>query len=79
MTYREMTIETIKIACQDLIDRAEELIPDVDCVTGINVVMKIPSLSDRVDCIPTVKVVTDCYTSRVAAEKIIDMMKENGL
>lgn len=37
MTYREMAIETLKLIGQELIDRAEELIPNTEGIKSIDV------------------------------------------
>lgn len=74
MTYREMAIETIKIACQDTLDRVEEIVPDIDCITDIDVVIHIPTLTDDAAVIPEIKIMTNAYIRRVAAEKIFDML-----
>lgn len=77
MTYREMAIETINIACKDLMERAEKLIPDTEGITGVDLVLHIPSLTDDSNVLPTITIQTDAYTSRVAAEKIAMMFYEN--
>ena len=78
MTYREMAIETIKIACQDTLDRVEEIVPDIDCITDIDVVIHIPTLTDDAAVIPEIKIMTNAYIRRVAAEKIFDMLTKDG-
>ena len=47
MTYREMAIETLKLIGQELIDRAEELIPNTEGIKRIDVWTSIPTMSDR--------------------------------
>lgn len=76
MTYREMAIETIKIACQDTLDRVEQIVPDVDGITDIDVVIHIPTLTDDSAVIPEITIKTAAYTSRIATEKIFDMLTQ---
>lgn len=73
MTYREMAIETVKLACQDLMDRAEELIPNTEGITSIEVNLRIPTLTDSVSEIPELTVTTNAYPQRMTVEKIIDL------
>lgn len=77
MTYREMAIETIKIACQDTLDRVEEIVPDIDCITDIDVVIHIPTLTDDAVVIPEIKIITNAYVRRVAADRIFDMLTKD--
>ena len=74
MDYREMAIETVKIACQDLMDRVEEIIPKTEGITDIDVILHIPTLTDNRECLPTISVQIDGYASRIAAEKICEML-----
>ena len=76
MDYREMAIKTVKIACQDLMDRADEIIPKGESITDIDVIMHIPSLTDDSECIPTISVQVDGYVSRIAFEKICEMLNQ---
>jgi hypothetical protein len=69
-----MVLKTIKIACNDLSERAEELIPDAEGITDIKVVLRIPALTDQADCVPAIHVETDCYVKRIAAEEIYKML-----
>lgn len=75
MTYREMAVEITKIAGQELIDRADELIPDTEGVTEINVLIRIPSLSDDVFNIPEIQVSANVYPKQTAIEKIIKLVR----
>lgn len=75
MTYRETMIEIIKIACRDVIDRVDDLVPKSDGLFNVDLVIHIPSITDDPDCIPTIKLNTEGYTTRLATEKIIDLMK----
>ena len=59
MTYREMAVEIAKIAGQELMENAEKLIPRVENVKEIDIWIRIPSLSDGIDCIPEIEVDTN--------------------
>ena len=76
MNYREMTLEVIKIACQDLIDRADDLVPDTDGIYDIDINLHIPSLTDDAACIPEVTLKIGTYSTRVASEKIFDLLRK---
>lgn len=75
LSYREMAVEILKIAGQELIDRADEIIPYAEMATNIDVVMHIPTLTDDPDVVPTIKIVGDFFVHRVSQEKIIDLIK----
>lgn len=74
MTYREMAVSTMKLAGQELIDRAEELIPNATNVRNIDVWIHIPSLSDALDDVPEIEVQTDVYPSKIMLGKYIDLV-----
>lgn len=74
MTYREMAIETIKIACLDTVGRVEDIVPDIDGITDVDVIIHIPTLTDDTASIPEITIKTSAYTGRVATEKILDML-----
>lgn len=74
MTYREMAVNTIKLAGQELIDRAEELIPNATNVKNIDIWIRIPSCSDDVFEVPEIEVQTDVYPSRITLNKYIDLV-----
>lgn len=76
MTYRDMMIETIKIACNDTIERVEDIVPNTEGLTNVDVVIHIPSLTDDAAVIPTVKIVTDSYVKPAAVEKIYEMLQK---
>lgn len=59
MTYREMAVKTVELAGQELIDRAEELIPNVTNVKNIDIWIRIPSLSGDTFDVPEIEVQTD--------------------
>lgn len=74
MTYREMTVETVKLAGQELIDRAEELIPNTTMVKNTDIWIRIPSFTDDQHNVPEIEVRTDVYPSRVALEKYVNLL-----
>lgn len=76
MTYREMAVEVTKIAGQELMDRAEELIPNTEGVKDIDIWIRIPSMSDNEFNIPEIQVNTNVYPKHVAVEKIVKLISE---
>lgn len=76
MTYRERAVATLKAFGEELINRAEELIPNAQKVKSINVWIKIPTLSDNMFDLPEMEVECDVYPSRVTIDKIIGMKQE---
>ncbi len=75
MTYREMAIEMLKLMGQELIDRAEELIPNTEGIKNIDVWTSIPTMSDSELCIPEIRVNTIAYPKRMALEKFMELNK----
>ena len=76
LSYREMAVEILKIAGQDLIDRADEIIPYAEMATNIDVVMHIPTLTDDPDVIPTIKIIGDFFVHRISQEKNKNLIKK---
>jgi len=70
MTYRELAIASCKIAGEDLIERAEELISDTEDIRDIDIHIHIPSLSDDPYCVPELEVCTNVYPKRSRIEFI---------
>ena len=75
MEYREMAIEMVKLMGQELIDRAEELIPNTEGIKVIDVWISIPTMSDSELCIPEIRVNTIAYPKRMALEKFMELNK----
>lgn len=75
MEYREMAIEMVKLMGQELIDRAEELIPNTEGIKDIDVWISIPTMSDSELCIPEIRVNTIAYPKRMALEKFMELNK----
>lgn len=75
MTYREMAIEMLKLMGQELIDRAEELIPNTEGIKDIDVWISIPTMSDSELCIPEIRVNTIAYPKRMALKKFMELNK----
>ena len=75
MKYREMAIEILKLMGQELIDRAEELIPSTEGIKDIDVWISIPTMSDSDLCIPTIRVNTSAYPKRMALKKFMELNK----
>ena len=76
MTYREMAVKTVELAGQELIDRAEELVPNATDVGRIDIWIRIPSLSSDTFDVPEIEVQTDVYPSRVTFEKYVELLHE---
>lgn len=72
--YRKKTIEIIKVACQDIIDRADELVPNIKRCINTDILIHIPTLTDDSMVIPTVTVTSGNFISRVAEDKIFDIL-----
>lgn len=70
MTYREKAIAICKIAGEEMIERAEELIPNTEGVSQIDIRIWIPSMTDDPYFIPEIRVESDVYPRRLAIEKI---------
>lgn len=75
LKYREMAIEILKLMGQELIDRAEELIPNTEGIKDIDVWISIPTMSDSELCIPEIRVNTIAYPKRMALEKFMELNK----
>lgn len=73
MTYRERAVATLKAFGEELINRAEELIPNAEKVKSINVWIKIPTLSDNMFDLPEMEVECEVYPSRVTLKKIMEI------
>lgn len=73
MTYRERAVATLKAFGEELINRAEELIPNAQKVKSINVWIKIPTLSDNMFDLPEMEVECEVYPSRVTLKKIMEI------
>lgn len=71
-----MAVEITKIAGQELVDRADELIPDTEGVKEIDIWIRIPSLSDDSFNVPEIQVNTNVYPKYGSVEKIIKMISE---
>ena len=57
MTYKEMVVKTVRLACQDLSEQIEDLVPDSEGLFEVTVKLKIPTCADRIEELPTFKVV----------------------
>ena len=71
-----MAVEVTKIAGQELVDRAEELIPNAEGVKDIDIWIRIPSPSDNELSIPEIQVNTNVYPKYGAVEKIVKLTSE---
>lgn len=76
MTYREMAIEVAKIAGQELVERADELIPNAEGIKDIDIWIRIPSISDDALDIPDIQVNVNVYPKKIAVDRMIRLMSE---
>ena len=72
MTYRDMAISACKIAGEELIQRAEELIANTEGIKDIDIWIRIPSLSDDQCCVPELQVTTNVYPKLVSIHKLTE-------
>ena len=72
MTYRDRAVAACKMAGEELVQRAEELIADTESVKGVDIWIRIPSLSDDPCCIPELQVTTNVYPKRINIYKLIE-------
>ena len=78
LSYRERAIEVLKIAGQELIDRAEELICNTEYIKDINIWIRIPSLTDDPNVVPEIEVSTNVYPKRENLYKILELKERNS-
>lgn len=76
MTYREQVMTITKLACQDVIDRIEELVPDTEGVISTEINIRIPTMTDRADSIPTYEIHTEVYPKMETAKKIVEVISD---
>jgi hypothetical protein len=76
MNYREMAVEAVKLAGQELIDRADELICKTEGVKDIDIWIRIPSMTDDPNVIPEMEVSTNVYPRRESLKKIFEMKEK---
>ena len=72
MTYRDMAVSACKMAGEELIQRAEELILNTEGIKDIDIWIKIPSLSDDPCCVPEFNVATNVYPKRANIYKLTE-------
>lgn len=69
MKYREKAVEAIRLAGQELMNRAEEFVPDAERVINTEIVIRIPTNTEVV-IMPTLEVRTEVAPSRIMLDKI---------
>ena len=69
-------METTKLACQDVIDRIEELVPDIKGTISVEICIHIPTMADKSGSIPTYEIHTEVYPKMNTIEKIIDVFQK---
>ena len=70
--YREYAIEAVKIAGQELIDRAEEFIPNTKGIKNVDIWIRIPSATDDPLNAPELNVSVDVYPRRSAIQNLLN-------
>lgn len=75
MKYREQVVEVLKIVGRELIERADELVPDAKYVTDTDICIHIPTDTDEL-AIPEINVTCSVLPVRATVEKIIDLYKQ---
>lgn len=75
MSYRERAVEAVKTMGQELIDRADELIPNAQRVSNINIWLRIPSLGETLE-MPEIEVEVDVLPSKIVINKMIKAENE---
>lgn len=73
MTYREMAVEALKLAGQELIDRAESLIPTAERIKNVDIWIRIPSLTDDTLDLPEIEVNTDVAPTSFMLDKFLSL------
>lgn len=76
MSYRERAVETVKMMAQDLLDRADELIPDAKKIKEVNIWLRIPTLTDDIDNLPEIQVNVDVYPSKQFVDVFLKQQDE---
>lgn len=76
-SYRQQAIATIKMACQDVIDRIESIIPqDTQGAFEIYMSMKIPTMTENKFDIPSFTITMSSYPARETVQTYINQMKQ---
>ncbi len=70
--YRECVIEAVKLAGQELIDRAEELIPNTKGIKNVDIWIRIPSATDDPLNVPEMNVSVDVYPRQSALQSFLN-------
>ena len=78
MEYREQVVEVLKIVGRELIERADELVPDAEYVTDTDIRIHIPTDTGML-AIPEISVTCNVFPIRTTVEKIIDIYKPKNL
>jgi len=78
LNYRELAVEAVKLAGQELIDRADELICKTEGVKDIDIWIRIPSMTDDPNVIPEIEVSTNVYPRRKSLMKILERKEANN-
>lgn len=76
MTYHDKALKLIKLACQDLINRSNEIIPNVEGMYKTTITLIIPIETNTTEIVaeaPTIKVEYESYSSRDVIKEIYNI------
>lgn len=62
MTYNEKLVKLVKAVGQEIIDRAEDLVGNGDCIDGFDINLHFPD--EKLDEIPTITVTREHMSTR---------------
>jgi hypothetical protein len=77
MKYHEKAVEAIRLAGQELMNRAEEFVPNANRVINTEIVIRIPTDTGKIE-IPTLEVRTEVAPSQMMLEEIYFKRKEEA-
>ena len=77
MKYREKAVEAIRMAGQELMNRAEEFVPNAERVINTEIVIRIPT-DTEVPEFPSLEVRTEVAPSQMMLEEIYFKRKEEA-
>lgn len=74
-----MAIDTIKMACQDVIDRVEDIVPkDTQGAFDISLTVNIPTLTDDILDLPNFTISMKSYPARDKISKLLGLGRNEG-
>lgn len=72
MKYREKAVEAVRLAGQELMNRAEEFVPNANRVINTEIVIRIPTDTAEPE-FPSLEVRTEVAPSQMMLEEMIDL------